>query len=179
MKFFKKLNLSMNFIIVLICVTFTLIEIVWLQYAGCDYFQELNSEDVYLISSPNSQIFLQSVECRWAAEAPPEHTLHLDCNEVRLQPTPSCYGDRILVSRSGRSDLRDAKRYCGGASFSETSTSTKITIALKIGLFSAGGKFKCSLKAVASNCSCGQTNKGRIGEFHLKCHIAIAINLCS
>lgn len=153
----------MNFRKISLIAVFILIESVYLQYRGCDYFQAVKLETNYLISSPRySQNFLGN-ECRWAAEAPPGNEISVNCTEVRLQPTLSCYGDRILVSKSGRTDLRDARRYCGGASFSESSTSTKITIALKTGSFSQGGKFKCSLKAVASRCICGQVNRGRIG----------------
>lgn len=150
--------------IISLIIALKLIEEVSLQYEGCDYFEELKPDTTYFISSPrNSENLLWGDDCRWAAEASFGNKILLNCNEVRIQPSISCYGDSILVSMSGRTDLSDAKRYCGMTSFSETSTSTKITIALKTRSVSIGVRFKCSLQAVASNCSCGQVNRGRIG----------------
>lgn len=134
------------------------------QLNGCDYYQALQINSVYTIKSPNySQNYLRGSDCRWAAEAPPGYKILLNCNEMQL-PAPFFCSDKILVSNTGRTDLRDARRHCGSTLFSETSTSTRMTIALKTGPFSRGGKFKCSLKAVKNNCNCGQVNRGRIGE---------------
>lgn len=135
------------------------------QSKRCDYFQALKPNGVYSIASPGfSRNYLRGTDCRWAAEAPPGYKILLLCHEVRLPNSLRCKNDRIIVSNTGRSDLRDGKTRCGSASFSETSTSTKMTIALKTGAFTKGGRFKCSLKTVANSCNCGLANRGRIGE---------------
>lgn len=133
------------------------------QYKGCDYFQALRPGEIFVIAPPRySQNFLFGNECRWAVKVPSGNKILLNCNhEAKTFP---CYGDSILVSKSGRADLSDANKYCGRVSFSESSTSTKITIAVKTEAFSTGSKLKCSLRAVADNCSCGQINRGRIGK---------------
>lgn len=155
----------MNILETLLIACLILIGKVFPQMNGCDYYQALQPDVNYTITSPNySQNYLRGSDCRWAAEAPPGYKILLSCNEVRLPQSFFCSGDRILVSVIGRTDLRGSTPHCGSTSFSETSASTKMTIALKTGLFSRGGKFKCSLKAVSSGCSCGLVNRGRIGQ---------------
>lgn len=151
----------MKLLIVALIVLIELIENVRLEYSGCDYFQPVELGKVYSIGlERNSQNSSKQISCRWAAEAPPGYKLSFDC---LLPQTSGCF--KILVSRSGRTDLKDAKRYYRGASFGETSKSTKITVALKIGSFSEGENFKCLLKAVTNDCRCGQVNRRRIGLF--------------
>jgi hypothetical protein len=150
----------------LIIVISTFIGKVFTQFEleHCDFYQSLELNVTYSIASPNfSENYLRGTDCRWAAEAPPGHKIFLNCRQVNLPRTFACNGDRILVSNTGRVDLRDGRKYCGGVEFAETSRSTRIIIALKSGLRSRGGKFKCSLKTVANSCSCGQLNRGRIG----------------
>lgn len=141
------------------------------QLRGCDYYQALEPEFNYTIASPKySENTFRPNDCRWAVEAPPGYKILLSCNEVRLSSF-FCSSDRISVSNTGRTDLRNAKQHCGSSAFSETSLSTRMTIALKTGKFSRDGKFKCSLKAVVNGCSCGQFNRGRIGEFNVTVHM--------
>lgn len=125
---------------------------------GCDYFQPLQSGDEYLFTWPRFYVS----DCRWAAEAPPGYKVHVACREVYFPFSFYCKRDRILVSTTGRGDLLDGIKHC--APFSETSTSTKLTMAVKTGSLAVEGDFKCSLKAVANSCSCGHLNRGRIGE---------------
>jgi hypothetical protein len=137
------------------------------QSNKCDYYQALKPSVIYTISSTRyPQNYVRGTDCRWAAEAPPGYKVSLTCNEVKLPATFFCNGDRILVSLVGRADLRDGRKHCGGVAFMETSSSTRMTIALKTGQLTRGGRFKCALKAVANSCSCGQLNSGRIGESH-------------
>lgn len=130
------------------------------QYKGCDYFQAMKPGKLYSIATKKIG---RSSNCRWSAEAPPGYRISLVCHEVNLPSTLLCRGDEIMVSISGRADLRGGKRHCGNASFIETTISRKITVALK----SRSGELKCSLKAIANvsnSCTCGQQNRGRIGE---------------
>lgn len=135
------------------------------QYKSCDYYQRLTVGATYFIASPGySRNYNRGAECRWAAESPPGYHVALNCNDVKLPLVLSCRSDRILVSRSGRASLSDGKAHCGVASFTENSVSTRMVVALKSGALSRGGKFKCSFRAVANTCSCGQLNRGKIGE---------------
>lgn len=154
----------MNFLKTLSVFVFLLIE----KVKTCDFYQALKPDVIYTIVSPNyARNYFRGTDCRWAAEAPPGFKVLLNCNEVRLPLVFLCGDriDRILVSNSGRVNLADARRHCGGVAFTETSTSTKMVIALKTTPTSRGGRFKCSLKAVPNSCRCGQLNRGRIGAF--------------
>lgn len=153
----------MNFLEILLIITL-LVAKISSQSKSCDYYQAVKPGIIYSIMSPNfSQNYQLGTDCRWAAEAPAGHQVSLSCNQVKLPTTFACFGDRILVSNTGRADLRDGKKHCGASSFSETSVSTRMTLALKTGRFSWGGSFKCSLKTVTNSCSCGLINRGRIG----------------
>lgn len=132
---------------------------------NCDYYQRLTVGATYFIASPGySRNYKRGAECRWAAEAPPGYKISFNCNDVKLPSELSCRSDKIMVSRTGRANLGDGKVHCGEASFTETSASTRMVVALKTGKLSKGGKFRCSFRAVASTCSCGQLNRGKIGE---------------
>lgn len=148
-------------------IIFTLIEKVFGQYRGCDYYQPLKPGVVYSIAPPKFPTLY--TDCRWAAEAPAGYKVQLSCSQVRLPSSLLCNGDRLLVSRTGRADLRDAHKHCGAASFAETSSSTRMTMALRTRSVPSKGSFKCSLKALENNCSCGQLNSGRIGKFRECC----------
>lgn len=148
-------------------IAFLLIEKVSAQSKACDFYQAMEPNVVYTISSPKySNNYLRGTDCRWAAEAPLGYKISLACAIVRLPSTFLCNdrADRILVSRSGKANLSDGRRHCGGVSFTETSFGDRMVIALKTSPLSRGGRFKCSLKAVANNCSCGLLNRGRIGK---------------
>lgn len=145
-------------------ITFLLIGKVFSQSKDCDYYQALKADTLYTIASPKySQNYPYGSDCRWSAEAPPGYKVAMTCDSMALPSTILCMGDKILVSRTGRTDVRDGKAYCGASSFNETSTSNRMTIALKTWIFSRGGRIKCSLRAVASSCTCGQLNRGKIG----------------
>jgi hypothetical protein len=139
------------------------------QSNGCDFYQALKPGDIYDIASPRySRNYLRGTECRWAAEAPPGYKISLECLDVRLPPSFLCNdrADRILVSRTGKVNLVDGRRHCGGVSFSEMSSSNRMVMVLKTSPLTRGGRFKCSLKAVTTtnNCNCGTLNRGKIGE---------------
>lgn len=135
------------------------------QYKSCDYYQRLTVGATYFIASPEySRNYKRGAQCRWAAESPPGYHVALNCNDVKLPSVLSCRSDKILVSRTGRASLSDGKAHCGGASFKENSVSTRMVVVLKTEALSKGGKFKCSFKAVANTCNCGQLNRGKIGE---------------
>lgn len=135
-------------------------------YRGCDFFQRLSSNVTYTITSPRySRTYPSGVSCRWAIEAPPAHNVLVNCQDVKMPSSKLCSRDGILVSTTGRADLRDASLHCGKRSFKLQSKSTRMTMALRTSRFNkAGGRFKCSLRAVGdSSCSCGQMNRAKIG----------------
>ena len=140
------------------------------QFNGCDYFQPLKLGASYIIASPKyPNKYERGTNCRWAAEAPTGYKIALECNDVSLPTSVFCAGDKILVSRTGRTDFQDGIKYCGTGKFSENSSSTRMTIALRAGLFGMfNGRFMCTLKIVSSNCNCGQLNRGRIGLIFLE-----------
>lgn len=136
---------------------------VFAQFNGCDFYKELKPEKVYTITSPlYPQKYRRETSCRWAVEAPAGYKISLDCYEVTLAFSFFCYGDRILASKTGRTDVRDSNRNCDP--FKVTSVSNRMTIALKTQAFSYGGRFKCALHLIVDTCSCGQYNKARIGR---------------
>lgn len=158
---------KMNCLKTLSIIVLSLIGKVSAQSKACDFYQALKPGVIYTIASPRfPQNYLRGTDCRWAAEAPSGYKVSLKCNEVRLPLVFPCNDrvDRILVSPYGKVNLADARRHCGGVSFTETSFGTRMLVALKSGPFISGQRFKCSLKAVANSCSCGQLNRGRIGE---------------
>lgn len=158
----------MNFPQTLPIITLLLIGKVSTQSKACDFYQPLKPDVVYTIASPRfPQNYLRGTDCRWAAEAPTGYKVSLSCAEVRLPLVFLCNdrSDRILVSLSGKVNLSDARRRCGEVSFTETSSSNRMIIALKTVQRTRGGRFKCSLKAVSNtnSCNCGLLNRGRIG----------------
>jgi hypothetical protein len=137
------------------------------QFNGCDFYQAVQPGVTYTVASPRySRNYLRGTNCRWAAEAPPGYKISLACADVRLPPSFLCNdrADRILVSLSGKVNLYDARRHCGGVSFTETSSSNRMVMALRTAPFTRGGRFKCSLRAVANDCNCGLLNRGKIGK---------------
>lgn len=135
------------------------------QFGDCDFFQQLTSSSQFGFTSPGYPgNYAKGTQCRWAAEAPPGFKISLDCYEVQLPSSLSCSKDALSVSPMGRVDLGDAKRYCGSSPFQIESTSNRMTMALRAGNLSKGGKFHCSIKAVKNNCGCGKRNRGRIGN---------------
>ncbi|CRL05673.1 CLUMA_CG018706, isoform A [Clunio marinus] len=127
---------------------------------SCDYFQSMKPNVLYTIQVSRSN--QRNLDCRWAAEAPAGHKISLTCDKVRLPTSFFCLNDRITVSTTGRTDLRDGKSYCGRRQFEALSVSTKMTVALKTGAITLGAKFKCSMKTVIDGCRCGQVNRGKI-----------------
>lgn len=135
------------------------------EYGNCDFFQRVTATSQFtIVSTGYPQNYLSNTKCRWAAEAPPGYKISLNCNDVRIPFSLSCANDLLSVSTTGRADLGDGKRYCGNSPFQVYSTSYRITIAHKVGPFSKGGKFRCDIKAVKNDCTCGVRNRGRIGE---------------
>lgn len=141
-----------------------LIENAFSQFNGCDYYKKLKPDTTYTIRSPRyPKSYRREANCRWAVEAPAGFKISLDCYEVTFNFPFFCYGDTILASRTGRTDVRDSNRNCD--TFKATSTSTKMTVALKTQAPSFGGRFTCSLRLVIDGCNCGQHNQARIGSF--------------
>lgn len=146
------------------------------QSKHCDYFEALKVGKTYVIASPGySGNYKGGTDCRWAAEAPPGYKISLNCNDVKLSSPLLRCGDQISVSKTGRPDLRDGKSHCRSGAFSETSSSTRITISLKTRALSRGGRFKCSMKAIVNSCNCGQLNKGKIGRYFLLNQLSIIV----
>jgi CUB domain len=141
-----------------------------LQFGSCDYSQTLTNGTVYSIASTRyPQNYRRGDDCRWAVVAPPGYRATLSCDEVAVPVSFLCLGDSIFVSRTGRTDVRDGRRYCGNSSFYEKSDSTRMTIIFRPGLLTRGGRFKCTMRAVEDTCSCGQLNRGKIGKFARAC----------
>lgn len=158
---------SMKHFVDLFIFNFLLIGRASSQSNGCDYFKKLKPDRTYTITSPRyPQRYRRETNCRWAVEAPAGYKISLNCYEVTLARSLFCYGDRILASKTGRTDVRDSKRNC--ETFKLTSTSTKMTVALRTQGFSYGGRFKCSLHLTADSCNCGLHNKARIGLTNIK-----------
>lgn len=135
------------------------------EYGNCDYFQKLSTTSQFTIQSPGYPLnYLSRTKCRWGAEAPPGFKISIKCNDVRIPISFACVGDNLAISPTGRTDMADAKRYCGSSPFQLDSTNYRMTIALKAGALSNGSKFQCLIKAVKNNCSCGTRNRGRIGK---------------
>lgn len=138
------------------------------QYGNCDFFQKLSTTSQFTITSPRYPgNFLRDTKCRWAAEAPPGFKISLNCFEFQLPSSSWCSLDNLSISQTGRVDLGDAKRFCGWSPFQVESTSYRMTIALNVGRFSKGGRFRCSIRALKNNCNCGVRNRGKIGKVQL------------
>lgn len=133
------------------------------EFGTCDYFQKLTSSSQFTITSPGyPSNYTRNAKCRWTAEAPPGFKISLNCIEVQIP----CGSDNLSIIAVGSSD---PKRYCGKSPFQVDSTSYRVSIALQVGNFSSGGKFRCVIKSMLNNCSCGTRNRGRIGNV-IKCN---------
>ncbi len=133
------------------------------QFFDCDFSQLLSTSSIYEIISPAYPgNYLKGTQCRWEAEAPQGFKISLSCSQVELSPSIACFGDKISVSTTGRLDLANSKHFCNP--FQIESASNRMTMALKAGRFSRGGRFRCKIKAVKNNCVCGKRNRGKIGK---------------
>lgn len=136
------------------------------QFKNCDFFQSLSANVTHTITSPKySRPYPKGASCRWAVEAPPGHNVLVNCREIKMSASWMCSRDGIVVSTTGRADLRDASSHCGRKSFTLKSRSTRLTMALRSSRHNgAGGRFKCTLRTVEDDsCNCGQMNRAKIG----------------
>lgn len=96
--------------------------------------------------------------CRYRTFAPHDAIIKAVCN-IHLSDT-SCH-QKLIISRSGETDLRDEQVYCHGGEVTVMSIGNEIVIAYENVDF-----VKCSLEAITlddSNCDCGWFGQAKIG----------------
>lgn len=57
------------------------------RFGDCDYFEYLvpnKSYDIYSPGYANDTVYDANTNCRWTAEAPPDHSILLDCGNVYM-----------------------------------------------------------------------------------------------
>lgn len=138
------------------------------QDANCDFYQNVQVGQTYYVSSPGySASYRPGVQCRWIGVCPSGYNCALDCDDIALPQTQSCYLDRLLISKTGDPQLTSAEYYCGQGTLSVVSTGQRISIGLITSNNSPGGRFRCRLYARTSTtnpstCSCGYKKTSRI-----------------
>lgn len=137
------------------------------QDPGCDFYQSVNPNSTYEISSPGyPRLYKGGLKCRWIADCPPGYNCRLSCPMINIPQSNSCMKDQFLISRTGDPGLNGADKYCGRGSLTITSTGQRLSIGLITAVDTRGGRFICSLNAQPSipteQCSCGARRQNRI-----------------
>ncbi|CAB3229843.1 unnamed protein product [Arctia plantaginis] len=137
------------------------------QDNNCNYYQNVAPTRTANILSPNyPSNYRPGIMCRWIVDCPTGYNCRLDCPEISLPPSTSCMLDRLLVSKSGDSQLAAADTYCGKRTLSVVSTRQRIVLGLITTANSNGGRFMCQVSAqpvnLTTNCSCGLRRRNRI-----------------
>lgn len=147
---------------------FVVLEFTSAQNGNCDFFQRIQVGVEYVVKSPNHPAsYPPGVTCRWILSCPPGYNFRLDCNDMKMPATPSCSGDRLLVSETGDPQLYGATARCGNNPFVVVSTNQDISIGLIASTSSPGGAFRCTVKAQSAapptaTCRCGERKQNRI-----------------
>ncbi|XP_032524095.2 venom serine protease-like [Danaus plexippus] len=139
------------------------------QDANCDFFLNVAAGRSYPISSPNYPYsYRPGVTCRWIAQCPNGYNCRLDCSEINLPQTQNCYMDRLLVSKTGDSQLGSSEYHCGYGTLTAVSVANRISVGLVTSRSSRGGRFTCTVTAQASStCSCGYRNVQSLKESYI------------
>ncbi|CAH0717937.1 unnamed protein product, partial [Brenthis ino] len=137
------------------------------QDANCNYEQNVIAGRDYYIYSPNyPNNYNAGAQCRWIGNCPIGYNCRLDCGEINLPQTPSCSGDRLVISTAGDPLLTSGDTYCGTGSLTAVSTGQRISIGLITASNTTGGKFSCKLTAqlqsMTDSCQCGYQRANRI-----------------
>ncbi|XP_055606903.1 venom serine protease-like [Uranotaenia lowii] len=131
------------------------------QFPGCDYYQDIAAGKSYAIFSPNyGNLYPAGVNCRWMLGTTPGSRIALSCPDVYIPQSTYCYYDKLLVSTGGKSDLSDARAYCGTGTLTSNSTGSAMVISLQAAANSYGGRFYCT--ATKIDCQCGMKRKKKI-----------------
>ncbi|CAH0717936.1 unnamed protein product, partial [Brenthis ino] len=137
--------------------------------ANCDFERNILADRDYYINSLNyPESYSAGARCRWIGKCPKGYNCRLDCDDIDLPQTPSCSGDRVVISRTGDPLLTSGETYCGAGSLTVVSTGQKISIGLITALNTTGGKFSCKLAAQLQSttpldlCQCGYQGANRI-----------------
>ncbi|CAH2097813.1 unnamed protein product [Euphydryas editha] len=141
----------------------------------CDYTQDVELGRKYYIYSPNyPRRYPRGIQCRWQATCPTGTYCRLNCPDIAIPQTQSCYLDRLLVSITGDPQLAQAQYYCGRGTLTVESIGQQISVGLITARTSLGGRFYCELEAILQtppttppppptpSCSCGYSRINRI-----------------
>ncbi|CAG9570651.1 unnamed protein product [Danaus chrysippus] len=122
-------------------------------------------ENVLIVSPNYPNSYPPESACRWIAVCPTGYKCRVDCDDVYLPGGQDCPTDRLLISRTGDSQLISAEYYCGQGSLSAVSTGSRISIGLVSSKQSTGGRFRCQIRAQQDStptCNCGYRKVSRI-----------------
>ncbi|XP_050504690.1 venom serine protease-like [Diabrotica virgifera virgifera] len=138
----------------------------------CDYRQQLTTGASYTFNnygSPNS--YPIGSDCRWWVQGDVDTRVYLTCT-IDIPLTSNCGGDKFRVSLIGDGTyFSDARNYCGLQTISLVSTRNTLAVEMYSTIYSSGGVFSCSIKAVrnpvttttpAPTCDCGWKQATRI-----------------
>ncbi|CAB3229852.1 unnamed protein product [Arctia plantaginis] len=116
--------------------------------SNCDFYEKINIGQKTVISNPAwPSPYSPGGTCRWIFDCHTGYICRLRCREIGLPATPNCYMDKLLVSATGSSQLRDARVYCGQTNINVRSIETRLSIALITSRFSPGGRFRCTVRS--------------------------------
>jgi trypsin len=144
----------------------------------CDYFQELvMGQEYYIYNLEYPSSYSQSVSCRWSGTSPEDTVIILTCDDIDIPSSNDCQGDRLAISLTGDSNLKDATNYCGTTATTVVTQGNSITVGLFSTSTSSGGRFACSLTAMQAApmtttserpniCDCGWRHQTRIVGGH-------------
>ncbi|XP_001861530.2 venom serine protease [Culex quinquefasciatus] len=126
-----------------------------ISYAGCDYVYNFESRATGYIQSPNyPNYYAPRTNCRFTIQAPANNYLYAQCYDMYLPSSYGCYYDKLVVSSTGDSTLRDGQARCGSTTFDVASSGNKMVIVLQTSSI-YGGRFRCQITAMPPKCNCG------------------------
>uniref|UniRef100_A0A182N2U8 Peptidase S1 domain-containing protein n=1 Tax=Anopheles dirus TaxID=7168 RepID=A0A182N2U8_9DIPT len=135
------------------------------QYGGCDYAIDVASGQSYSLYSPYyGALYPAYTQCRWTLRTTPGSRISLSCSDISLPLTTSCNTDRLVVSKTGQSNLSDGQSYCGTGTLSTASTYSTMVVALQVLGATQGGRFFCTATKIECQCGMRRTRKIVNGE---------------
>lgn len=133
--------------------------IVKAQFERCDVLRTISSAGQSVsVNYPGS--ITPGTNCLYKVVAPVDTIVEASCRFT----VPNCRTEKLLVSRSGDKQTRDATTHCGRGSLLHRSIGNEIVVALRSSK-SGGSSFNCVFKSIQltnSYCDCGWNVRAKI-----------------
>ncbi len=100
---------------------------------NCQFSHNFQStgQQAYLRSPNWPNAYPNNADCKYSLTSPAGTKISMKCDEFNVEYTQSCTYDRMTISLSGDSSLRDGTVICGQGTFNRVSNANALTVAFK------------------------------------------------